>query len=297
MRSRARRPGFTLIELLIAMVIASIIGVSFTKLLMNQSRFFDHETNIRQARSIARNASNILLSDLRMVQDKGGVTAAAADGKSITVVVPYRFGLVCSVGTLGIKTTVSMLPTDSSTIAGAIYAGWAWRNTTTGVYNVITATSPLTTGKPVTSTSSSDCTSGGGAQISTVSMNGRTGDILDIPTVVSSGATVGTTMFLWQKITYTFAADTSGPYPGKIALWRDVSGGTNEEIMGPFDTTAHFEFYQSGSDTPTTTPPAVTLIRGLDLVLNADSPRTVAGGTMSTTKVVTSVFFKNVSSF
>jgi len=296
MRPRALRPGFTLIELLIAMVIASIIGVSFTKLLMNQSRFFDHETNIRQARSIARNASNILLSDLRMVQDKGGVTAAAANGKSITVIVPYRFGLVCNSSNL-LKTTVSMLPTDSSTIAGAIYGGWAWRNTTTGVYNIITATNPLTTGKPVTSTSSSDCTGGGGAQITTVSMNGRTGSILDIPTLVSSGATVGSTMFLWQKITYTFAADTSGPYPGKIALWRDISGGTNEEIMGPFDTTAHFEFYQSGSDTPTTTPPAVTLIRGLDLVLNADSPRTVAGGTMSTTKVVTSVFFKNVSSF
>lgn len=296
MRPRAPRHGFTLIELLIAMVIASVIGVSFTKLLMNQSRFFDHETNIRQARSIARNASNIMLSDLRMVQDKGGVTAAAADGKSITVVVPYRFGLVCSAGLL--KTTVSLLPTDSSTIAGAIYGGWAWRNTTTGVYNVITATDPLHSGKPVTSTSSSDCTSGGGAQITTVSMNGRTGDILDIPTLVSSGATVGTTMFLWQKITYTFAVNPDTvAYPGRIGLWRNVSGGTNELLMAPFDTSAHFEFYQSGSDTPTRTPPAVTLIRGLDLVLNADSPRTVAGGTMSTTKVVTSVFFKNVSSF
>lgn len=297
MRSRAPRPGFTLIELLIAMVIASVIGLSFTKLLTSQNRFFDHESNIRQARSIARNASNILLSDLRMVQDKGGVTAAAADGKSITVIVPYRFGLVCNAGLL--KTTVSMLPTDSSTLAGAIYGGWAWRNTTTGVYNIITATSPLTSGHPVSAANSSDCTGGGGAQIKVISMNGRNSDMLDIPTLVSSGASVGTTMFLWQKITYTFAVDTAttAPYSGKVILWRNVSGGDNERLMGPFDTTAHFEFYQSGSDTPTTTPPAVTLIRGLDLVLNADSPRTVAGGTMSTSKVVTSVFFKNVSSF
>jgi prepilin-type N-terminal cleavage/methylation domain-containing protein len=297
MRTRTHPSGFTLIELLISMVIVSVIGVSFTKLLMNQSRFFDHETNIRQARSIARNASNVLLNDLRMVQDNGGVTAAAADGSSITVVVPYRFGLVCSAGLL--KTTVSMLPTDSSTVAGAIYGGWGWRNSATGVYNVVTATNPLTSGKPVASTSSSDCTSGGGAQISTLSMNGRSGTILDIPTLVSSGAAVGAPMFLWQKITYKFAA--SSAYPGKIGLWRNITRAPSpdslEEIMAPFDASAHFEFYASGSDAPTVAPPAVTQIRGFDLVLNANSPRTVAGGTMSTSKVVTSVFFKNVSSF
>jgi prepilin-type N-terminal cleavage/methylation domain-containing protein len=293
MRPRAQRPGFTLIELLVAMVVASIIGVSFTKLLMNQSRFFDHETNIRKARSIARTASNVMLNDLRMVQDNGGVTAAAANGSSITVVVPFRFGLVCSAGAL--KTTVSLLPTDSGVVATAIYGGWGWRNSATGVYSLVTASNPLTSGKPVTSTSSSDCTSGGGAQITTVSMNGRTGDIKDIPTLVSSGATVGSPMFLWQKITYTFAASVA--YPGKIGLWRNVANGTNEEIMAPFNASAHFEFYASGSDTPTTTPPAVSQIRGFDLVLNADSPRTVAGGSISTTKVVTSVFFKNLSSF
>jgi prepilin-type N-terminal cleavage/methylation domain-containing protein len=296
MSPRDRRSGFTLIEMLIAMIVVSVIGASFTRLLMSQSRFFTHETNIRQARSIARNASNVMLADLRMVQDKGGVTAAAADGSSITVIVPYRFGVVCNAAALA--TTVSMLPTDSGAVAMAIYGGWAWRNTVTGVYNVVTATLPTTTGKPVTSASPSNCTSGGGAQVTTVSMNGRTGDILDVPTLVSSGATVGTPMFLWQKITYTFAVSTdTSAYLGRTVLWRNVSGGTNEVIMGPFDTSAHFEFYQSGSDTPTTTPPAVGLIRGFDLVLNADSPRTVAGGTMSTSKVVTSVFFKNLSSF
>jgi len=188
-----------------------------------------------------------------------------------------------------------MLPTDSGTIATAIYAGWAWRNTTTGIYNVVTATAPLSTGKPVTSANPSNCTGGGGAQITTVSMNGRTGDILDIPTLVSSGATVGTAMFFWQKVTYKFAA--SAAFPGKIGLWRNVAGATgNEEIMGPFDSSAHFEYYTSGSDTPTTTPPSLSLIRGFDLVLNATSAKSVAGGSTSTRKVVTSVFFKNLTS-
>ena len=294
-RPRGGRSGFTLIELLVAMIIAGVIGAAFTRLLVSQTRFFNHEMNIRQARSVARGASNVMLADLRMVQGSTGVLAAAADGDSITLTVPYRFGLVCSVAVGVSPTTVSMLPTDSGTIATALYAGWAWRNTATGLYNIVTATSPLSTGKPVTSANPSNCTSGGGAQITSVSMNGRTGDIMDIPTLVASGATVGTTMFFWQKITYKFAASTA--FPGKIGLWRNVSGAaTPEEIMGPFDSSAHFEYYQSGSDTPTTAPPALSLIRGFDLVLNATSAKTVSGGTASTRKVVTSVFFKNLTS-
>jgi len=74
------RRGFTLIEILVAMVIVAIIGAAFTKLLASQSRYFDQQTNIRKARSVARNSMNILLSDLRMVQDRGGIESAAADG-------------------------------------------------------------------------------------------------------------------------------------------------------------------------------------------------------------------------
>ena len=296
-RPLASRPGFTLIELLVAVIIAAVIGGAFTRLLMSQTRFFDHEMNIRQARSVAREASNVMLADLRMVQGSTGVLAAASDGDSITVTVPYRFGLVCSVA-LTTPTTVSMLPTDSGTIATAVYAGWAWRNPATGIYNIITATAPLSTGKPVTSANPSNCTGGGGGQITTVSMNGRTGDIMDIPTLVTSGATIGTPMFFWQKITYKFAA--SNAFPGKIGLWRNISRKPNpdslEEIMGPFDSSAHFEYYQSGSDTPTKTPPSLSLIRGFDLVLNATSAKSVAGGSTSTRKVVTSVFFKNLTS-
>src|SRR3954462_9623545 len=102
------RRAFTLHEMLISMVIVGIIGGSFTKVLISQTRFHDREAALRSARSIARGATNVLLADLRMVQDSGSVDSVTADGKLIRILVPYRFGLVCL--TSGSRTTVSMLP-------------------------------------------------------------------------------------------------------------------------------------------------------------------------------------------
>src|SRR5215467_3039306 len=115
----SRKQGFTLAEIVVALVIAGVIGASFTKLLMQQNRYFTFETNRRASRSIARGAMNVLLSDLRMVQDSGGVDSVSADGKTMRVLVPYQFGLVC--GTLGSKTTVIMVPTDSAWSSLSVY--------------------------------------------------------------------------------------------------------------------------------------------------------------------------------
>ena len=58
MRMRLSR-GFTLVEILISMLIVGVIGGAFTKLLMTQNRYYDGETNRRNARSIARSATNM----------------------------------------------------------------------------------------------------------------------------------------------------------------------------------------------------------------------------------------------
>src|SRR4029077_11261024 len=121
-----RRQGFTLAEIVISLVIAGIIGGAFTKLLVQQNRYFDFQTNLRNARSIARASSNVLLNDLRIVQDSGGVDSVTADGKLIRVLAPSRFGLVC--GTNSNTTTVSMLPTDSAEVSTSVYRGFAYRD-------------------------------------------------------------------------------------------------------------------------------------------------------------------------
>jgi prepilin-type N-terminal cleavage/methylation domain-containing protein len=295
--STTLRRGFTLIEIMVAMVIVAIIGAAFTKLLASQSRYFDQQTNIRKARSVARNSMNVLLSDLRMVQDRGGIESAAADGKTIVVKVPYRFGLVC--GTNSNTTIVSLLPTDSSVVGMAQYAGFAWRDTLTATYTIVTPGAPRTADAPVASSSPSVCTGNGGGQanIQTFAVSGHTGDILDLKSPSGSGAQVTSPVFLWQRITYTFA--NSNNYPGYLGLWRNVDGASIEEILAPFDTSARFRFYASGADTSVVSPPAVSTIVGLDLVLNAISSRVVSDNvnSHSTSKVRTSVFFKNVRTY
>ena len=292
----SRRQGFTLAEIVVSLVIAGIIGASFTKLLISQNRYFDHETNLRTARSIARSATNIMLADLRMVQDSGGVDSVTADGKLIRILVPYRFGLVC--GTTGNVTTVSMLPTDSGTIAVSVYRGFAWRDSATGRYNYVSPGNPTTSDIPVATGNPAMCTGNGAgqAQLRTVSVNGRTGELLDLPFQSPSGAKATTPVFFWQRITYSFRA--SGIYPNRLALWRNVEGGRNEELMAPFDTSARFMFYADGDDLARIAPPPLSDIRGVDLVLSALSPRGTSGdSTRLQSRVVTSVFFKNVRRF
>ncbi|MEO5568590.1 MAG: prepilin-type N-terminal cleavage/methylation domain-containing protein [Gemmatimonadaceae bacterium] len=283
---RARR-GFSLAELLVAVVLLGIVGGALTRLVIDQMRFFDNIQVSRGARSAARNSMNVVLSDLRMVQDSGGVTAIGGDNKSITVNVPYSFGVFC--GTLGAISTVSMLPGDSASLAMSRYAGYGWRSRTTGRYTVV----PSGTLAGVSATPSR-CTGTGVGQagVATISMNGRSGVIYDITPAILSTTTLGVPVMFYQSITYSFLA--SGIYPGQFGLYRSVAGGVNEELMAPFASTARFRYYQTGDDTSRTTAPDLANIRGLALVLVTEGARKPAGRTTVTqNKMMTSVFFKN----
>jgi prepilin-type N-terminal cleavage/methylation domain-containing protein len=286
-RSFRRRGGYSLPEVLVSVALLGVIGGALTKLVVSQMRFFDSVSAARSARSVARNSMNVVLSDLRMVQDSGGITAVGSGGSSVTVSVPYRFGVYCA--TAGAISTVSMLPTDSATLAMSVYAGHAWRSRLTGRYTTIPSTiAPITSATPTACTGL--ITSQG--PIKTVTIAGRVGQVLDITPAIPA-ITSGSPVFFYQTITYSFQA--SSMFPGKIGLWRTVAGGVNEELMGPFASSARFRFYVSGGDTSLVVTPDLWRIRGLDLVLTASSAHTPQGQTApSESKMVTSVFFKNV---
>jgi prepilin-type N-terminal cleavage/methylation domain-containing protein len=293
--THARRKGFTLNEVVISLVILSVIGAAFTRILTYQTRYLAHETSLRTARSVARSANNILLSDLRTVQDSGGVDSVTSDGKLIRILVPYRFGLVC--GTTALVTTVSMLPVDSATVALSVYKGFAWRDSLTGRYHYIMPSDPTAADIPTTGVGPT-CTGNGAnqAQIRSVSTIGRTASILELKSSAASGATIAAPVFFFQKVTYSFR--TSGVYPNALGLWRNVEGGMNEELVAPFDTAARFRFYKPGDDTSRVAPPTVAEIRGVELVLAALSPvKSSNRASMPMQKVVTSVFFKNVRAY
>lgn len=282
------RSGFSLAELLVAVVLLGIVAGALSRLMVDQMRMFDNTQVVRGSRSAARNSMNVMFADLRMVQDSGGITAVAVDNKSITVTVPYTFGVLC--GTTGGLTTVSMLPTDSLTLANAVYAGYGWRSRTTGRYTIVpTTTAPAASATPTKCTG----TAAGEAGIKTVSLNGRTGLIRDITPALPATMGPGVPIMFYQTITYSFAA--SSLFPGKIGLWRTVANGVSEELMAPFTTTARFRYYKSGDDTSRTTAPALSDIRGVALVLNTEASRKPAGKkTLSQTQMMTSVFFKNM---
>jgi prepilin-type N-terminal cleavage/methylation domain-containing protein len=288
-----RRGGFTLAEVLISIVIIGIIGVAFTKLVMQQSRFFTREYGAQNARQVARNSMNLLMSDLRMVQDSGGIDSASSGGHTIRVIVPYQYGLVCKI--TASATIASLLPVDSSAVALAKYAGYAWRNSS-GRYTIVTPTSPQGSDSVQSYATTSDCTGTGSGQagISTLTINGRAGRVVSL-TPVAASASVRTPLFLYQKITYTFAA--SSAFPGKYGLYRTPSGGSSEEIMAPFDSSARFKFYVTGQDTSQTTVPSLYNIRGVDIVLNGLAQQANPGQSPTQVKMTTAVFFRNRRSF
>jgi prepilin-type N-terminal cleavage/methylation domain-containing protein len=297
-----RRRGFSLPEILVSLVILGIIGLAFVRLVVAQSRFAEGQMSLRNARTVSRNALNILLTDIRMVQDSGGLIYAARD--SVTMRVPVAFGLLCA-NASGVV-TMQILPVDSAMTALGQYAGWAYRDSVTGAYNYRDANSPtsfnsLTTGVATVCTNSAVVAGVAGPGIQPISFttpNGtRSSRVISVTDGPSGSPNVGWPVFIYQQITYKF--DSSTAYPHRVGLFRKVKTANPnvpivDEIVAPFDTSAKFRFYSLNADVATTAPPAnLNSVRGLELVLSGSSPRAEQGMTSAQQALVTGVFFKN----
>jgi prepilin-type N-terminal cleavage/methylation domain-containing protein len=294
------RRGMTLAEVMIALVLIGIVGAMFTKMLVAQGRFFNSQYGLRSARSVSRAPMNFLMSELRMVQDLGGVAAAQADGKRVLLKIPYRFGVLC--GTAGGATVASMLPVDSA--VSATYAGWAWR-AVDGSYTELVAVDPLGADslRDVTGLAGeATCTAARIHKpiVNTAGGGTKTGRVLELRPPSAAAPTISP-VYLWQYVAYEFKASTA--YPGRIGLYRIQADGTPAaqqlELVAPFDTSARFKFFVPNRDTSQVAVPAtLATIRGLDLVLNgAAGAIASSGSTPAVNRVTTAVFFKNVRTF
>jgi type II secretory pathway pseudopilin PulG len=289
--SRLRRlRGFVLAELLVALVIAAIIGAALTQLVISQSRFAALQGSIIQARGGARAALNVMATDFRMVSDSG-LVAAAHD--SVTVRVPYAFGVAC--GQVAGKVTVSLLPADSATYFAATASGYAWRDTTGKMVFVEPSPGPLVVSSSVTSNCTTVSTTN--PPITTLSVTGWTATAVGLPNDTRRtppGPPQGSEVYLYQLVRYAFAP--SGQLPGRIGLWRTLlSTGERDELVTPFDTSASFQFLVGSRLTPLTAPPAVLdSIHGLRLALVAASETAPEGRTQPETfTITTNVVFQN----
>ena len=268
------RHGFTLVELMIVMVISALVGTAIVKLFVSQAQFFDRQSQARESRSVSRGALNVLMSDLRMVETSNGVINA--DAAALEVRIPYGFAVVCAAGAA--STTVSRLPLDKSLYPDEIFSGYAWLDAD-GVYTYIPANAPLAPG------AAADCVA---ASITTIDG----GEVLTLAPG-TLGAPVGSPVFFYQVVTYTFRE--SEAVPGRIALWRSVEGGIEEELIAPFGDDARFRFFVNNDPAAQDAPPgAGDELRGVELVLPGASERRAVGtAAYATTDLTTAVFFKN----
>ena len=272
MTLRSRRLGMSLIELIISLVVVSIIGASITRLLTSQTRFFSKLSLARDARSVTRQARNLVQSELSMVDVGAGVVAATRD--SITVRVPVAFGLYCS------SNTMMVLPTDSMYLASATLDGFALKDTSAAgayAYTALTSTAAGT---------ATNCT--GAGILITAPTNGTYRNLTPSPS-----GTAASPMFVYQVVTYKFAASTL--VSGKLGLWRKAGTAAYAEIVAPFDTSAKFRFYRLYADTAQSGVPTLTEIRGIELRLDALAPNPTPGQNPSreSSSIRTAIFFRN----
>lgn len=274
------RNGMSIAELLIGMVILAIVGMGLTKVMSSQARYFDHQKTSNLARAVSRGPLNRVVSDLRMVEAAGGVMAASAS--SVTMRVPYAIGVVCGPGPQNNYTHISLLPVDSAMYSGPGYSGYAWRGGD-GVYHYVDDNNTKEVG---------NLTVCNGAQVTSLTTAGAR--IIRIIPKLDSAATVGTPVFLYRNITYSFAPSTS--VPGTTGLFRTrLEDNFREELSAPYDQTAKFRFYVGSNLTPSATPPSnLATMRGLEMNMTGLSERTPTGSTQKKkAPFVTAVFFKN----
>ncbi|MDB4881746.1 MAG: hypothetical protein JWL95_512, partial [Gemmatimonadetes bacterium] len=296
MRSHTRtRRGFSLVEIITALTILSIIGLSLTRLMLSQTRAFQYDSGGRRARTAARSAMNILITDLRMTQDNGGVAYLdATNNRRVDVKVPVAFGLVCVVGVS--EVIMSMVPVDSFQLASMRLGGYAIRNATNGIYAYVS-------GGTMAAADTLSCHGGGAGRpayyADTVRMGGRRGGVYRISGAPPAGTVPGSMAFVWQTVRYSF--DPSAAYPGRLGLYRIITYGSSadtNELIAPFSSTARFSYYtnppQTNDAATSTAPTDYNTLRGFKIFLPAEASDTVPGRTgPQKTTMTTAVFFKN----
>lgn len=272
-----RRRGFSIAELLVAMVIAGIIGVALARLILSQSRFVAVQDGMMRARSGARAALNAITGELRAVTDSGLVQAGA---DSITVRVPYAFGVACQHVSAG--TIVSLLPTDSALYGASTASGYAWRDGA-GAFQFV---------EPATASSGTTCLPPDPPITTLRELPGWNYRYVGVAPSVATPD--GAIVYLYQTIRYAFAPSVE--IPGRRALWRTVlSTGSRDELVAPFDSSAKFQFLVGQAYALQSSPPAVLdSVRGVRVKLVGASETTPQGRTAPVKfDLTTDILFRN----
>jgi type II secretory pathway pseudopilin PulG len=277
------RSGISLVEVIIALTLASVLGATATAAFVTQSRFFDAQEKVDFARGVSRGAMNMIVTELRMLEQGGGIVSATR--RRITVRAPYALGVVCG-NTLAL--TISRLPADPMALETADYSGLAYRNRATGTYTYVEDK----TTKPTPWKKGEITCAANGIAVYVDKGGDSDGRVLE-GSLPNPAPEIGAPVFLFQRVTYEFKASVTAP--GRTGLWRRTEEtGIDEELVAPFDTTAGFRFYVNDAAVPTAEVPAqLNSITGIELNLDGLTEHAGNGGAARSVPLTTSVFFKN----
>ena len=246
--------GFTLVELMIAATVTGIMGVALTQMLIHNSRFVAHTEAMMNARQVARAAMNVMGAELAMVST--GAFIGVPNATSITLRVPYAFGIICAQTS---QRVASMVPTDSIMYASASASGLAWRDDMSDDYTFMAVSNvqPAPSG-----TEMAKCTNQG----ISILTDGTTIKM----TITSDTLSIGDVFYLYQDVRYQFAS--SADLTGRLGLWRKRGLDADEEILAPFDNASSFAFFVGSAATAQASPPSdLTTVVGLELNLVGSS--------------------------
>ena len=108
-----------------------------TKVMLSQTRGYQYDNGGRRSRTAARSAMNIMITDLRMTQDNGGVTYLdATNNRRVDVRVPIALRRRVQHGRHEPDHGDRPRSTPSST-QSMQFGGYAVRNATTGIYSYV----------------------------------------------------------------------------------------------------------------------------------------------------------------
>ncbi len=284
------RSGLTLVELLVALVIATMSGAALIQAMLAQSRSAGSNEAWRVARSVSRGALNRLIADVRVAEAEGALEAASADGRTITLRVPYAMGVACTVTP---PMDVSLLPVDAAVWSTASLAGFAWRGDL-GRYGYVAAAVPgpqPALGNGANCLPDSIATVPGGTVRLLAPAGGSLGSF-----VVPGSPYPGMVVLLYQRITYRFEPSSVPELAGRYALTREiVTTGAKEELAAPFDSTARFRYIVQGAAlAQNAVPSPLSSARGIEIRLDGMSETVPHGSpTQKRMQMTTAIYFKN----
>lgn len=261
-----RREGFTLVETVIALVLSSIVILLVSTTFVVQSQFYSMQTLFAGAHDNARSATDRVASELRSVMDSGIIVAGR---RTLTVRSPIALAVVCAPqggGQAHVHIDGGTASLDTAEVAGV-----GWLDQATGVWSYRNATWSYISNPG--GGSANQCESNGADTVGATShfRRLRRFNLLFGPTPGR-----GDVILLFRQT--TFKIDASQLEVGRLALFRQVYGGSLVEFATGMDTTAQFQYRTGGSSyADTITSASLGAIDAVRIVADARKPARSGG--------------------